>query len=161
MFSCENQHVIAGLEDGAIEVCVVEGENILKRIQSLPKAHGKFASSTAVCIVDGEIVSGSDSGTIIKIDLSSMPVKPNVLATVRTTFSIVIIITIVQDLSSVKRMAVLGRHEFVSAHGSGQLHLWDNRVAGFPVFSKAVSSLADSINAIDSHPAQPNVVRNF
>jgi hypothetical protein len=62
-------------------------------------------------------------------------------------------------------MAVCGSHEFVSGHGSGQIHLWDVRqinpaieIGELPIFSKAVSPLTNTITSIDAHPAQANVV---
>lgn len=65
-------------------------------------------------------------------------------------------------------MAVCGAYELVSGHGTGQIHLWDVRqinpamaMGELPIYSKAVSPLTDAITSIDSHPAQPNIVRLF
>lgn len=69
-----------------------------------------------------------------------------------------------QGLTSVKAMTVCGEYEFVSSHGSGQIHLWDVRQVNpalaleAPVFSKAVAPLNVQVTALDSHPGQRNVV---
>lgn len=44
--------------------------------------HGTTGGSTSVCIIDGEIISGSDNGTLVRMDLFTM--KSSVISTVCT-----------------------------------------------------------------------------
>lgn len=68
--------------------------------------------------------------------------------------------------------ASCGSNLFVSGHLTGQIHLWDIRAKRvsftipeidhhIPQLSKVGGALNDSITAVTSHPAEPNVVHFF
>jgi hypothetical protein len=69
------------LEDGDIQVCTLDKGEHLKKAHLIRKVHGN-AASTSVCILDGEILSGSDNGSIMRADLATTS-KPSVLSMVR------------------------------------------------------------------------------
>jgi hypothetical protein len=73
---------VAGLEDGSVEIFKIEKGEQLQKSHSLHKVHGKTSGSKSVCILDGEVMSGSDNGSIMRIDLASAS-KPSVLSMVR------------------------------------------------------------------------------
>ncbi|KAL3090364.1 hypothetical protein niasHS_006816 [Heterodera schachtii] len=137
---------------------LADGIAKISSVAKYPRVH-KFASSTALCLLDEEIFSGSDSGQIIRIrpdSQSSQSTRP-----------------FAQDLTGVTSLTVCGTFHLVSAHKTGQLHLWDVRnwpsapaigaaaAAEFghqPVLSRSVTTLNNSITALATHPAQPNLI---
>ncbi|CAD5227729.1 unnamed protein product [Bursaphelenchus xylophilus] len=139
--------VVAGLENGTVEVCQV-ASNAISRVNTFHNVHKGF-SSTSIVVCDGEIISGSDSGDLMRMDLTGAS-QPSVLST---------------GLSAVHCTTNCGPFEFVSGHGTGQIHLWDLRqvnptmVTGeTPISSKHTGTLLDAVTAIASHPSQPNVL---
>ncbi|CAD5221329.1 unnamed protein product [Bursaphelenchus okinawaensis] len=139
--------VVAGLENGVVEVCGL-ANNAISRVHTFNNVHKGF-SSISVVVCDGEIISGSDSGDLMRMDLSGAS-QPTVLCT---------------GLSAVYCSANCGPFEFISGHGSGHVHLWDLRqvnpaiVTGeSPVASKLTGTIHDAVTSVTSHPSQPNVI---
>ncbi|KAI6234650.1 hypothetical protein M3Y99_00784100 [Aphelenchoides fujianensis] len=128
---------VAGLDNGDV-VLFSTAENKLHKLGAYANVHGT-CGSTSLCIVDDELLSGSDNGSIFRMDLGGQA-KPSALA---------------MGLTSVKGDGRLRRL---------RVHLWDvrqvNPAISFeaPVFSKAVAPLNVQVTALDSHPGQRNVI---
>ncbi|KAI1732212.1 nucleoporin Nup43 [Ditylenchus destructor] len=142
---------VVGLSNGDINVVSCDSDDKLSNTQTYFAVHNK-AASTAVCVVNNEIFSGSDTGTIVRISPTR---KAKAISTLST------------DLMGVNALSGCTEFQLVSAHTTGQMHLWDTRLGGksaiailgrIPMCSKAVTTLNDSLTSIGSHPAQPNVI---
>lgn len=115
-----------------------------------PRVH-RQAASTAVCVLESEIFSGSDTGQIVRIQPASRtanPVRP-----------------FVEDLMGVTALCPCGQFQMVSAHSTGQIHLWDVRTRSQspqfgiePLNSRPVTELNNSITALAAHPSQNSVL---
>jgi len=127
--------------------------------QRFPAVHLK-ASSTAVCVLENQIYSGSDTGEIVRISPTSHRKKDQAFV-------------VAADLMSVRCLTPIGNHQMVSGHSTGQIHLWDVRLLDQrrvtsvprvldsnkgPTLSRAVTTLNDAITSLTTHPAQSNVI---
>ncbi|KAI6181262.1 hypothetical protein M3Y98_00810200 [Aphelenchoides besseyi] len=142
-----DKNVVVGLDNGDVGLFSTAG-NELQQVRIFPNVHN-HCGSTSIAIVDEEVISGSDNGSIIRMDLAATS-KPTALAV---------------GLTSVKCLSVCGDFEFATGHGSGQIHLWDVRqvnpavqLGENPVYSKAVAPLNDAVTGLGSHPGQRNVL---
>ncbi|KAI1725717.1 nucleoporin Nup43 [Ditylenchus destructor] len=138
---------VVGLSNGDINVVSCDSEDKLSKTQTYFAVHNK-AASTAVCVVNNEIFSGSDTGTIVRISPTR---KTKAISTLST------------DLMGVNALTCCTEFQLVSAHTTGQMHLWDTRLSGKSAIAilgriPAVTTLNDSLTSIGSHPAQPNVI---
>ncbi|KAI6221142.1 hypothetical protein M3Y95_01009500 [Aphelenchoides besseyi] len=142
-----DKNVVVGLDNGDVGLFST-ADNELHQVRVFSNVHN-HCGSTSIAIVDEEVISGSDNGSIIRMDLTASS-KPTALAV---------------GLTSVKCLSVCGDFEFATGHGSGQIHLWDVRqvnpavqLGENPVYSKAVAPLNDAVTGLGSHPGQRNVL---
>uniref|UniRef100_A0A183BQD0 C2H2-type domain-containing protein n=1 Tax=Globodera pallida TaxID=36090 RepID=A0A183BQD0_GLOPA len=131
-----------------------DGTTKMSTMAKYSRVH-KYSASTALCVLNDEIFSGSDSGQIVRIQ------PDNHTSHATRLFA--------QDLMGVTSLAACGPSHLVSAHRTGQLHLWDVRnwpstamCADFggpqPTLSRSVTALNNAVTALATHPAQHNVI---
>lgn len=72
---------VVGLSNGDINVVSCDSEDKLSKTQTYFAVHNK-AASTAVCVVNNEIFSGSDTGTIVRISPTRKTKAISTLSTV-------------------------------------------------------------------------------
>jgi len=149
IFVINASQFVVSLSNGDVKI-IDRQEDTLVEIETFPKVHRK-AASEAICVLNDEIYSGSDTGSIVRISPS---------AAINQSVSIM-----ATDLMGVRCMTACGTFQFVSGHMTGQLHLWDVRQNPFspanickPIISKPVTALNNAITAVASHPAQPNLL---
>ncbi|KAF7635070.1 hypothetical protein Mgra_00005512 [Meloidogyne graminicola] len=111
----------------------------------------KQAASTTICLMDNEIFSGSETGQIVRIQPAS-----------RSTHAVR---PFADDLMGVTHLRTCDQFLMLSAHSTGQIHLWDIRKRpqspefGIePLNSRPVTGLNNSITAVAVHPTQLNVI---
>uniref|UniRef100_A0A914HAF2 Nucleoporin Nup43 n=1 Tax=Globodera rostochiensis TaxID=31243 RepID=A0A914HAF2_GLORO len=131
-----------------------DGTSKMSTVAKYSRVH-KYSASTALCVLNDEIFSGSDSGQIVRIQPDNQTSHSTRL--------------FAQDLMGVTSLAACGPSHLVSAHRTGQLHLWDVRnwpstamCAEFggpqPTLSRSVTALNNAVTALATHPAQHNVI---
>uniref|UniRef100_A0A1I8B9Z8 Nucleoporin Nup43 n=1 Tax=Meloidogyne hapla TaxID=6305 RepID=A0A1I8B9Z8_MELHA len=110
----------------------------------------KQASSKTICLMENDIYSGSETGQIVRIQPAS-----------RSTHAVR---PFADDLMGVTHLRTCDQFLMLSAHSTGQIHLWDVRKRpqspdfGIePLNSRPVTGLNNSITAIATHPTQLNV----
>lgn len=151
---------VVGLGNGDVKIIDCQlpksGESRMAKMtvsQSFPSVHNR-ASSMSVCVLHNEVFSGSDVGSIVRISPEAGRRRNRPGSSILAT-----------DLMAVRCLAPMGANQLVSGHSTGQVHLWDVRLAmpetdnqHCPVISRAVAPLNDAVTALATHPAQTNVL---
>nr|CAD2173221.1 unnamed protein product [Meloidogyne enterolobii] len=125
-------------------------EELMTTVAVYKNVH-KQASSKTICLMDNDIFSGSETGQIVRIQPAS-----------RSTHAVR---PFADDLMGVTHLRTCDNFLMLSAHSTGQIHLWDVRKRpqspdfGIePLNSRPVTGLNNSITAIATHPTQLHVV---
>ncbi|VDN06317.1 unnamed protein product [Thelazia callipaeda] len=133
----------AATNDGTLRLLEYD-EGVIKPIRKYSGVHDGSACN-ALCYNDGKIISGSENGTIVCIDLegsTSLPIPLN--------------------MASIRSLASVSKNICVSAHLDGQICVWDFREklvsSSRPLYSCRVTDWFQGAISLAVHPAEPNLV---
>ncbi|KAM3723862.1 Nucleoporin Nup43 [Dirofilaria immitis] len=129
---------VAAMNDGSVRLLEYD-EGVIKPMRKYIDVHDS-CSCNALCYNNGKIISGSEGGTLVCIDLE------------RNSKEIVSL-----SMASIRSLASIARDVFVSAHLDGQICLWDRR-SSRPIFSCRVTDCFQGTTSLATHPAEPNLV---
>ncbi|KAL4002225.1 hypothetical protein ACH3XW_2585 [Acanthocheilonema viteae] len=132
----------AAMSDGSIRLLEYDS-GVIKPTKKYTNIYNT-CSYNALCYNNDKIISGSEGGNLISIDLEGNRKE-----------------IVHLSMASVRSLASISRDVFVSAHLDGQICLWDLRVetkSPRPVFSCRVTDCFQGTTSLAAHPAEPNLI---
>uniref|UniRef100_A0A1I7XAU6 NR LBD domain-containing protein n=1 Tax=Heterorhabditis bacteriophora TaxID=37862 RepID=A0A1I7XAU6_HETBA len=127
--------------DGDVVVYEITRDHV-KEINRFSSVHA-HSDSRVLCELDGNLLSGSSNGSIVKIDVETGTIT-----------------TITKGHSGVRALAPFGGGSLLaSGHSAGQLLIWDLRdPTSLPAVATPSKRPLDAVTALCVHPAQANLL---